>query len=104
MKNKTLESSQKLLQALASTVGQLQSDEEVLRFLMDLCTPAELQAMADRWQVAQMLEAGRTYRDIQSETGVSVTTVGRVARAMTFGDSGYQLALQKIKRSNNGND
>lgn len=98
MKNKTLENNQTLLQALAAGISQLKSDEAVLRFLVDLCTPAELQAMADRWQVAQMLKAGKTYREIQGETGVSVTTVGRVARAMTFGDSGYQLALQALEK------
>lgn len=103
MKNKTLESSQPLLKGLANTISQLKSDENVLRFLIDLCTPAELQAMADRWQVAQMLDGGKTYRDIQAATGVSVTTVGRVARAMTFGDSGYQLALT-TRGNENGND
>ncbi len=58
-------------------------------FFEDLCTPAELQAMVDRWQVVHMLNAGKTYRQIQDETGISVTTVGRVARALQTGNGGY---------------
>ena len=58
--------------------------EEVRAFLRDLCTPTELQAMADRWAVVEPLERGLSYRDIHKLTGVSLTTIGRVAR---FGGS-----------------
>nr|WP_284347006.1 Trp family transcriptional regulator [Xanthomonas oryzae] len=52
-------------------------------FLRDLCTPAELEAMADRWRVVPLLVKGVPYREIHELTQVSVTTIGRVARTLT---------------------
>jgi len=66
-------------------------------FFQDLCTPAELQAMKDRWAVVEALEEGLTYRQIHDKTGVSVTTIGRVARCLTDGAGGYRKALEQLK-------
>lgn len=64
--------------------------------LVDLCTPAELRALSERWRVAQMLADGsKSYRDISAETGVSTTTIGRVSRFLKdepYG--GYRLMLE----------
>jgi len=65
-------------------------------FFQDLCTPAELQAMKDRWAVAELLTAGLTYRQIRDRTGVSVTTVGRVARCLSETPAGYAAVLTKM--------
>jgi TrpR-related protein YerC/YecD len=71
--------------------------DECRAFFHDLCTPAELQALKDRWAVVEMLAEGRlSYRQIHDQTGVSVTTIGRVARYLTAGDGGYGKALQRI--------
>lgn len=71
--------------------------DECRAFFHDLCTPAELQALKDRWAVVEMLAEGRlSYRQIHDQTGVSVTTIGRVARYLTAGDGGYTRALQRI--------
>ena len=64
-------------------------------FLKDLCTPAELEALADRWRAVRLLKAGKTYRQISQQTGMSVTTVGRVARFIEFGNGGYQTIFQR---------
>ncbi len=82
--------------ALYGAVLQLRSVEECRSFFRDLCTPAELQAMADRWAVVEMLERGLPYREIQRLTGVSVTTIGRVARCLTAGSGGYAIACQRL--------
>jgi uncharacterized protein YerC len=37
------------------------------------------------------------YREIYKQTGVSVTTVGRVARYLTSGNGGYALAAARLK-------
>ncbi len=58
--------------------------EELRAFLKDLCTPAELQAMADRWAVVEYLQQQLPYREIHRITGVSVTTIGRVARSRSL--------------------
>ena len=73
----------------------LEKPDEVRQFLLDLCTPAEVEAMVDRWWTASLLRQGRSYREINEITGVSVTTIGRVARYMNMGEGGYRLALRR---------
>ena len=89
------------LRAAARTLSEallsLETTREVREFLEDLCTPAELEAMVDRWRVAQLLNRGYTYRDIRSLTEVSVTTIGRVARFMERGSGGYRTALDRLE-------
>jgi TrpR-related protein YerC/YecD len=73
----------------------LRSVDELRSFCRDLCTPAEIEAMAGRWSVVECLERGLPYREIHKLTGVSVTTVARVARCRTDGAGGYGLAVQR---------
>jgi len=73
----------------------LEKTEEVRQFLLDLCTPSEVEAMVDRWWTASLLKQGLSYREISEITGVSVTTIGRVARYMNMGEGGYRLALRR---------
>lgn len=75
----------------------LSSVSEYRAFFQDLCTPAELQAMKDRWAVVELLADGLTYRAIHDKTGVSVTTIGRVARCLTDGAGGYRTALERLQ-------
>ncbi len=82
--------------ALYGAVLALRSSEECRNFFRDLCTPAELQAMADRWAVVELLQRGLPYREIHSQTGVSVTTIGRVARFLTAGNGGYQAVALRL--------
>ncbi|MGA8203736.1 MAG: YerC/YecD family TrpR-related protein, partial [Woeseiaceae bacterium] len=71
--------------ALFRAVISLRTVAECGNFFRDLCTPAELQALVDRWRVVGLLEQGLTYRQIHDLTGVSVTTIGRVARFLSAG-------------------
>lgn len=73
----------------------LKTPDECDAFMKDLCTPAELQALVDRWQVVLLLKQELPYRKIHDLTGVSVTTIGRVARFLTDGFGGYDVALQR---------
>ena len=88
--------------ALCQALLTLSSVEECKAFLRDLCTPAELQALADRWAVVRLLQQGATYREINRQTGVSVTTVGRVARYLTDGNGGYALAAERTQEKTSG--
>ena len=83
--------------ALCEAILTLRTTEECRAFFRDLCTPAELQAMADRWAVVQMLQRGLSYREIHRLTDVSVTTIGRVARYLADGAGGYALAVERLK-------
>ncbi len=84
--------------ALFTAVCCLRSVDECRNFFKDLCTPAELQALVDRWQVVEYLQKGLPYRRIHDLTGVSVTTIGRVARFLTDGFGGYQTAIERTAR------
>jgi TrpR-related protein YerC/YecD len=83
---------------LCVALAALKTPEEVRAFLRDLCTPAEIQAMADRWAVVEPLERGVPYREIHRLTGVSVTTIGRVARFLKSGNGGYLTAARRLER------
>ena len=69
---------------------------KLLHFFTDLCTPAELESMADRWQVVPLLRQGMPYRSIHEQTGVSVTTITRVARCLSFGTGGYKQIADRM--------
>lgn len=78
----------------------LENKKEVNGFLKDLCTPAELKALEERWAVAQLLfEDKFSYREIASKLKTSTTTVTRVARFLTNEPyKGYQKILKRISR------
>ncbi len=85
-------------QSMYRALLTMRTPAEVRQFLLDLCTPAELEAMVDRWWVANLLTENRSYREISEMTGVSVTTIGRVARFLGQGEGGYAIALERIDR------
>ncbi|MBU8976142.1 MULTISPECIES: YerC/YecD family TrpR-related protein [unclassified Lysobacter] len=98
MKRRPLESerSEENLAFLASALLTLRTVEEVQAFLEDLCTPAELEAMGDRWRVVPLLQDSVPYREIHDRTQVSVTTIGRVARTLERGAGGYGIAAGRL--------
>ncbi|MCD9029598.1 DNA-binding transcriptional regulator [Luteimonas sp. BDR2-5] len=83
------------LQVLADAFVRLKTADEAVRFLEDLCTPAELEALVDRWRVVPLLLRSVPYREIHERTGVSVTTIGRVARTLDRGAGGYAIAARR---------
>ncbi len=80
---------------LYSALAVIQTAEEAKNFLADLCTPAEIQEMADRWLTVIAVKQEKPYRQIYKETGVSVTTIGRVARCLRLG-KGYNLIFNRL--------
>ena len=95
MKNRSLEpeaTAEAPVDSLCRALLALDGVAEMRAFLRDLCTPAELEALVDRWRVVPYLLQGRAYREIHERTAVSVTTIGRVARFLSQGNGGYQAA------------
>jgi len=84
--------------ALFRAIQTLTDIHETRNFFKDLCTPAELQALVDRWQVVGLLQKDLPYRRIHDLTGVSVTTIGRVARFVTDGFGGYETAIERTRK------
>jgi TrpR-related protein YerC/YecD len=82
---------------LFEAILELEDAQEVERFLRDLCTLSELQAMAHRWEVAKLVERGLPYQEISRQTGASTTTVTRVAHWLRYGEGGYRQALERRK-------
>ncbi|NRB21851.1 TrpR like protein, YerC/YecD [Candidatus Dependentiae bacterium] len=89
------------LNELFTLFASIKSPDEIARFMKDLCTPQEIKALADRWQICKLLHQGElSYRDINQLTGVSLATITRVARFLKNEPyHGYILALNKIKRN-----
>jgi TrpR-related protein YerC/YecD len=90
-----------LIDALAQALCALRTSDEARALLADLCTPAEVHSLAERWHVARLLDAGElTYREIHDATGVSTTTIVRVARFLRQEDNrGYQILLDRTKEN-----
>lgn len=86
--------------ALCHAVLALETEAEARAFLRDLCTPAELQALVDRWRVVGLLRQGMPYRQINDQTGISVTTIGRVARFLADGNGGYLAVADRLDGEN----
>ena len=95
MKHRNNNADARKLRDLMKAVTAIDSVEDCRRFFIDLCTPAELQSLSDRWQVAQLLDQGVPYRQIYEQTGVSTATVTRVARALAHGEDGYRRVLDQ---------
>jgi TrpR-related protein YerC/YecD len=83
---------------LYATIASLRTTDEVTRFLRDLCTRSELEAMAHRWEVAKLLDEGLPYLEVAKRAHASTTTVTRVAQWLHNGEGGYRLALKRRKR------
>ena len=77
----------------------LKSDDDVRSFLKDLCTGQEIRAFAERFRVAWLLDEGQlSYREISDQTGVSTTTVTRVAKYLRDEPhQGYRRVLDRMK-------
>jgi TrpR-related protein YerC/YecD len=86
------------IQELLETILSLRNRGEAERFFRDLCTLAELEAMAHRWQVAKLVDEGLPYHEVSRRTGASTTTVTRVAHWLRHGEDGYRLAIDRRKR------
>ena len=85
---------------LGKALVSLETEEECLNFLADLCTVSEVKAMAQRLEVAQMLSEGKVYNDIVAKTGASTATISRVNNALTYGEDGYKSVLAKLNSDN----
>jgi TrpR-related protein YerC/YecD len=84
--------------SLYEALLSLKNLDEVSAFLRDLCTPAELEVLVDRWRVVPYLLEGVSYREIHERTAVSITTIGRVARYLNQGSGGYLAAAARAAR------
>src|SRR5205085_9902824 len=85
------------LDELAGALRTLRNPGELKRFLRDLCTLGELEALAHRWQIVRLLDEGTPYLEIAARVHTSTATVTRVAQWLRHGAGGYALALARTR-------
>ena len=88
----------KEMRELSQAILELETVDECKKFLRDLCTLSELEAMVERFQVAKRVFAGEKYREINKKTGSSTATITRVAYWLHHGTGGYRLVLDRMDR------
>lgn len=81
---------------LFEAILSLENIDECYKFFEDICTVSELRSLAQRLEVAKMLEANQTYGEIASHTGASTATISRVKRCLNYGADGYKLVLRRL--------
>lgn len=83
--------------ALYRAILSIRNEEECRQFLEDLCTVSELKAMAQRIDVAMLLDEGLIYSEILEKTGASSATISRVNRCLHYGAGGYKAIVPRLK-------
>lgn len=90
----------KSLDLLFEAVLKLETLEDCYRFFEDVCTVKELQDLAQRFQIAVLLDQGLNYQSIVKEVDTSSTTISRVNNCLNYGTGGYRDALDRMKAAN----
>ncbi|MBQ8063020.1 MAG: TrpR-like protein, YerC/YecD [Clostridia bacterium] len=83
---------------LFDSILKLETREECYKFFEDLCTVNELKSISQRVVVAKMLTEKRVYSDIVAATGASTATISRVNRSLSYGEGGYDIAFDRLKK------
>ena len=81
---------------LFDAILSLDNKEECYRFFEDVCTVNELLSLSQRYEVARMLRAQKTYLDIAEKTGASTATISRVNRSLNYGNDGYDMVFERV--------
>jgi TrpR-related protein YerC/YecD len=83
---------------LYKAILQLKDNQECRRFFRDLLTIEEITEMSKRWQAARLLNKKQPYRQVAEKTGLSTTTVARVANWLNNGSGGYRIILSRLNK------
>lgn len=83
---------------LFEAILTLKDKEECYTFFEDVCTVNELLSFSQRYEVAKMLREKKTYLDIAEKTGASTATISRVNRSLNYGNDGYDMVFDRIKK------
>ena len=83
---------------LFDAILSLENKEECYRFFEDVCTVNELLSLSQRYEVARMLRAQKTYLDIAEKTGASTATISRVNRSLNYGNDGYEMVFSRMNK------
>lgn len=76
----------------------LKTVDECYRFFEDICTINEINSIAQRLQVAKMLDNKCTYKEIEQETKASTATISRINKCLVYGADGYKVVLDNLAK------
>ncbi len=85
------------IEKLYKAILTLKTEAECAAFFDDVCTIQEIEAIAQRFEVACQLSEGKSYIDINKNTGASTATICRVSKCLNYGDGGYATAIERLK-------
>lgn len=83
---------------LAQAFLKLRNVDEIKLFLKDLLSNSEQKSISSRITIAQMLEQAIPYTQIERETGASSATIAKVSENLKYGNDGYRMILERLKR------
>lgn len=86
---------------LFEILASLDSAEKISMLLDDLCTPKEIDYMAQRVEGAKLLMQGESYNSIIGKTSISTATLGRINRCIQYGNGGYKDLLRAYFKKKN---
>lgn len=85
------------IDALFEAILALKDEEDCYRFFEDICTVNEIHAIAQRWNVAKLLDEKKTYNEIEELTKASTATISRINKCLVYGAEGYRRILDRLK-------
>lgn len=94
-----LKKDKKHIEKLYKAILTLKTEDECSAFFDDICTIQELEALAQRLEVACSLRVGKSYVDINKVTGASTATICRVSKALNYGDGGYKTVIERLEKN-----
>ncbi len=86
------------IDTLFKAILSLENIEECYSFFEDACTIQELESIAQRFEVAQLLSSGKSYAEVNKLTGASTATICRVGKCVNYGTGGYKTAIDRLDK------
>lgn len=84
---------------LCELFSSIDTPKEADLLLKDLLTPQEMESLAERWQLVQLLAQGISQREIAEKLNVSISKVTRGSRVLQYGAGGFMHFLRKLKKA-----
>ncbi len=88
----------KLLIALCEAISSVKDSQEAAKLLTDLLSPAEIEIIAKRLEIAKLLTQGKTYSDIRDRIKAGFSTIARVNTWLNLAGEGFRIAISRARK------
>jgi len=86
-------------QNLYELFATVRTEKEAEILLKDILTPQELDSIAERWELIQMLSDGVPQREVADKLGISISKITRGSRMLQYGSGGFLYFLEKLGKT-----